>query len=151
MPINAMLIIKLPQVEARQLKICLMHGRKNPSNVSFAHIFKLVRVETVVSSEHEPPGDPVMLLTARTPLLLLEISLGQHLLGHVQLGPDTHALHHVVRLGDPQLQGLTAPLGDPRLQHTLPIRPKPIPHHKNTAANQNNIKDHEKQNRLPKK
>ena len=52
-----------------------------------------------------------MLLTASTPLLLLEISLGQHLLGHVQLGPHTHALHHVVRLGHPQLQGLAATLG----------------------------------------
>ena len=77
------------------------------------YIFKLVRVETVVSSEYEPPGDPVMLLTATTPLLLLKISLGQHLLGHVQLGPDTHSLDHIVRLGDAQLEGLAAPLGHP--------------------------------------
>ena len=75
------------------------------------YIFKLVGVETVVSSEHEPPGDPVMLLTASTPLLLLQISLGQNLLGHVQLGPDTHSLHHIVRLGDAQLECLVAPLG----------------------------------------
>ena len=52
-----------------------------------------------------------MLLTADTPLLLLKISLGQNLLGHVELGPDAHSLNHIVRLGYAQLECLIAPLG----------------------------------------
>ena len=93
----------------------------------WTYIFHLVRVETVVSPQYEPPGDPVMLLTADTPLLLLKIALGQNLLRHVELGPDADSLNHIVRLGDAQLERLIAPLGHAnhlgvrQVQHVHPV------------------------------
>ena len=57
--------------------------------------------------------------TAARPLLLQQVSLGQHLLGHVEQGPDAGSLHHVVSPGHAQLQRLTAPLSHP---HHLTVR-----------------------------
>ena len=83
----------------------------------FSYIFRLEGVEAVVCPEHEPPGDPGV-LPRRPPLLLVEVALGEHLLGAVQLPP--HAVPRPApaqpRLGvrghrHAQLQRLAAPLG----------------------------------------
>lgn len=84
-----------------------------------SYIFRFERVETIICSEHKPAADPLMQTRATSPFSLEHVALGHHFLGHVELTPHTHPVHHIVSPGHAQLQGLTAPLGHP---HHLAVR-----------------------------